>query len=186
MNRVKKEAQNRRYAHTPDGSRVDLREGATVSEDEWFRLLNAANPLDRALQTQAAFARIEPPVEAVKFYRQSTDYHLLHRGTTPITTLRYRAIEYDVNMGRVQHVRLCALHSLPQQSHVQIGAMDLPRFRRVRAELLEVEWEGGQTWRGRRALRMFEPTGGIPGLDGLDLSEAPSDPFVLDTFAPNP
>ena len=185
MNRAKKEAQNRRYARTPDGRRVDLREGTTLSREKWIELTNRADPMERSLRHRMDFERTEPPVEALTLFRNGTKYHLLHRGDAPITEVRYRTIDYDVNTGQIREVRLCTFGPFPPRTRIQIGSMDLPRFRRTRAELLVVEWTGGRVWTGRRALTMFEPSSGIPPLHALDLSPASGDPVCLDTHIPS-
>lgn len=49
MNRIKKEAQKRRFVRTPNGD-VDLHEGRAMTFDEWNAACTDANPLDRWLK----------------------------------------------------------------------------------------------------------------------------------------
>lgn len=49
MNRVKKEAQKRRFVRTPNGT-VDLHGGRSMTFEEWNAACTDANPLDRWLR----------------------------------------------------------------------------------------------------------------------------------------
>jgi hypothetical protein len=50
MNRVKEEARKRRYAKNVNGEPVDLREGVSLTFEEWNKRCTEANPLDSYLK----------------------------------------------------------------------------------------------------------------------------------------
>jgi hypothetical protein len=165
-------------------ARSDRYTRTTVSREEWFRMLNQADPWDRRLKAQKDFERADSPVRSVKAYRQGTDYYLLNRGEKAIGRLRYRACEVDVNTRRAKQTQLYEIRGFPPKSYVKVGRMDLESQRRMAFWLALAEWEGGHCFEAEageeeRRLRVFDHSDHVPTLDALDLSAAQFEPTIV-------
>ena len=169
----------------PDDSGEDLKE-STDSErgmtfEEWNRAASAADPLDSYLMEKKEFERTEPPVKAIKFYREERSYYLLNRGDRAVECLQYHLVSRDVNARKSKDAELYELRSFPPRSYVEIGHMDLEGDMRMQVVLQKVVWddEGGVAEESEK-LTLFEHSdGGVVPLEKQELQPAEVEPSLI-------
>lgn len=165
-----------------EGENRSTDSGKGLTFEEWNRMATEANPLDRRLKREREFKQTEPPVEAIKFYREGRTYYQLNRGDKAIRRLRYQDASRDVNTKKAKAFKLIELTNIPGRSYVEIGQMDLENETRMRVTLGEVEWKDGETFDGTRSLTLYQPSlSGVLPLDRLDLTPVEIEPSVIDS-----
>jgi hypothetical protein len=150
--------------------------------EEWNRMATEANPLDSYLKKKKEFEETEPPIEAIKLYREERTYYLLNRGSRAIESLRYRVAHRDVNTKQVQKIVRYEVKDLPSHSYVEIAEMDLDGETRIQVELQRVVWQEGDPVEEPRVLTLYQPTGGgVPPIDQQELETAGVEPVVVES-----
>lgn len=157
MNRVKKEAQKRRYMNTPNG-RVDLHSSKALSQDEWIEELNRCNPLDRYAKRQKAFHEPETALDGLILFREQCAYYLLNRSGRAIDELRVEALEAD-DLNRVlSGPTAYRIEDIPRASYVKLNAAAPEPQRKTVYRLTRVVWADHAPWEGRKQLSCQTPT----------------------------
>ena len=150
--------------------------------EEWNRMATEANPLDSYLKKKKEFEKTEPPIEAIKLYREERTYYLLNRGSRAIESLRYRVAHRDVNTKQIQKILRYEVKDLPPCSYVEIGEMDLEGETRIQVELQKVTWQEGEPVEEPRVLTLYQPTGGgMPPIERQEIEPAGAEPVAVES-----
>jgi len=157
MNRVKKEAQKRRYVNTPNG-RVDLHGGKPMSFDEWSRRASRANPLDRYAADLRRFEEPETPLEGLLLFREAGQYVLINRSGRKIQSLTYETIVADDIHRPLSDVSIYRLREIPAGCYVNLHDAEPTPQRRIPVFLTEVAWAADAPWTGHEKLSVWTPT----------------------------
>jgi hypothetical protein len=173
MNRVKEEAQKRRYVNTSNG-KVDLHGGKSMTKEQWMKACNEANPLDRYARKQKEFNDPETPIEGLFVFRQDRKYLLLNRSDQDVASLTIEAYpEDDLNRPRSEK-ETYQVEALPAGTYVELRDAAPEPQKRTRFLLREVEWDRGETWEGARAPKR-ENAQSMGQLESYSMNEADAD-----------
>jgi hypothetical protein len=175
MNRVKQEAEKRRYVNTPNG-RVDLHGGKTLSKDEWFEELNRHDCLEQRARRHEAFNTPETPLEGLILFREERTYYLLNRSGRSVDGLIYEATPSD-DIGRaLAEPKTYRLRSIPPMTYVALQPAAQEAQRKTTFALTLVDWTRFDAWSGRRTLRCQSPSTVGQKLQQLPLTRAAISP----------
>jgi hypothetical protein len=179
MNRVKREAKKRRHVNTPHG-RVDLREGRTLSREEWFEELNRHDCLEQRARRHKAFNAPNTPLEGLILFREQRTYYLLNRSGRSIDGLTYKATAVD-DMGRpLAEPTTYRLRGIPPKTYVALQRAAPEAQRKTTFALTSVGWARFDPWTGHRTLRCQSPTTVAQKLQQLPLTRAAISPTQAD------
>ena len=180
MNRVKKEAQKKRYVDTPNG-RVDLHGGKPMSFEEWSRRASRANPLDRYAADQCRFEDPETPLDGLFLFREAGEYVLINRSGRDIPALTYETVVADHIHRPVSDVSVYRLTEIPSGRYVRLHKAEPTPQRRIPVFLTEVAWSDEDTWTGRKKLSVWTVTRIGTRLDHIPETRHPAEPELIGT-----